>query len=119
MALRMEGELYMSKRDKITVRLRLQFGVDGAWPESGQRLQWCEGKDSWRWESKQRTNKQHCGEPYKIFIDIDQPGLHTIEFCMREDGFEFDKWIMTKDRDFKRLADAGPAEVTLGKVVAR
>ena len=97
----------------------LHVGVDGVWPESGQRLQWCEGKNSWRWESKQRTNKQHCGEPYKIFIDIDQPGLHTIEFCMREDGFEFDKWIMTKDRDFKRPADAGSAEVTLGKVVAR
>ena len=97
----------------------LHVGVDGAWPESGQRLQWCEGKDSWRWESKQRTKEQHCGEPYEIFIDIDEPGLHTIEFCMREDGFEFDKWIMTKDRDFKRPADAGPVGVTLGKVAGR
>jgi len=97
----------------------LHVGVDGAWPESGQRLQWCEGKNSWRWESKQRTQKQHCGEPYKIFIDIDQPGLHSIEFCMREDGFEFDKWIMTKDRDFKRPAAAGPAERRLTKSAAR
>jgi hypothetical protein len=29
---------------------------------------------------------------------------------MREDGFEFDKWLMTKDRDFVRPADAGPKE---------
>ena len=88
----------------------LHVGIDGTWPASGQRLQWCEGKNSWRWESKQRTNRQHCGEPYKIFIEVKQPGLHTIEFSMREDGFEFDKWLMTKDRNFIRPADTGPKE---------
>ena len=87
----------------------LHVGLDGAWPESGRRLQWCEGKNSWRWESKQRTEKQHCGEPHKIYLDIEQPGLHTIEFSMREDGFEFDKWLMTKERDFARPEDAGPS----------
>ena len=88
----------------------LHVGVNGTWPDSGQRLQWCEGKQSWRWESKQRTAQQHCGEPCKIFLDIEQPGLHSIEFSMREDGFEFDKWLMTKDRGFERPADAGPPE---------
>jgi len=91
----------------------LHVGLDGKWPESGQRLQWCEGKNTWRWESKQRTNEQHCGEPYKIYLDIENSGLHTIEFSMREDGFEFDKWLMTKDRDFARPAGAGPAEKLL------
>jgi len=88
----------------------LHVGLDGTWPDSGQRLQWCEAKDSWRWESKQRTEAEHCGEPYKIYLEIEQPGLHTIEFSMREDGFEFDKWLMTKDRDFARPAGPGPAE---------
>jgi hypothetical protein len=88
----------------------LHVGLDGKWPESGQRLQWCEGKNSWRWESKQRTNEQHCGEPYKIYLDIENPGLHTVEFSMREDGFEFDKWLMTKDRGFTRPAGLGPSE---------
>ena len=87
----------------------LHVGIDGAWPESGQRLQWCEGKNSWRWESKQRTQKMHCGEPYKIFLDIEKAGLHMISFSMREDGFEFDKWLMTKDRDMARQQDIGPA----------
>jgi len=87
----------------------LHVGLDGTWPESGQRLQWCEGKNSWRWDSKQRTEKEHCGEPYKIYLDIDQPGLHTIEFSMREDGFEFDKWLMTTNRNFTRPEDAGPS----------
>ncbi|MHC4540529.1 MAG: DUF5060 domain-containing protein, partial [Planctomycetota bacterium] len=39
----------------------LHVGIDGAWPESGQRLQWCQAKNSWRWESKQRTDAEHCG----------------------------------------------------------
>ncbi len=80
----------------------LHVGIDGQWPDSGQRLQWCEGKNTWRWESKQRTEEVHCGEPYKIYIDVEKAGLHTIEFSMREDGFEFDKWLMTQDRKFDR-----------------
>ena len=87
----------------------LHVGLDGTWPASGQRLQWCEGKRTWRWESKQRTQKVHCGEPYKIYLDIETPGLHTISFSMREDGFEFDKWLMTTDREMPRPGDAGPA----------
>ena len=87
----------------------LHVGLDGTWPASGQRLQWCEGKRSWRWESKQRTQKVHCGEPHKIYLDIETPGLHTIAFSMREDGFEFDKWLMTTDRDMPRPDDTGPA----------
>ncbi|TWU15418.1 Kelch repeat-containing protein [Allorhodopirellula heiligendammensis] len=95
----------------------LHVGIDGTWPESGQRLQWCQGKNAWRWESKQRTEKVHCGEPYKIFLDIEKAGEHTISFSMREDGFEFDKWLMTSDRDFQRPDDAGPpAEIKAGKL---
>jgi len=73
----------------------IHVGLDGQWPESGQRMQWCEGKNAWTWESKQRTEEVHCGEPEKIFLEIKEPGLHTIHFSMREDGFEFDKWMMT------------------------
>ncbi len=89
----------------------LHVGLDGNWPASGQRLQWCDGKRSWHWESKQRTEQVHCGEPYKIYLDIEQPGNHTIHFSMREDGFEFDKWLMTKDREFSRPVDVGPASM--------
>lgn len=89
----------------------LHVGIDGTWPESGQRLQWCQGKQKWRWESKQRTESQHCGEPYKIYLDIEKAGEHVIQFSMREDGFEFDKWLMTTDREFARPGDGGPATV--------
>ncbi len=87
----------------------LHVGIDGQWPESGQRMQWCDGKKSWWWESKQRTEKEHCGEPFKIFLNVETAGPHTISFSMREDGFEMDKWLMTTDRDFARPTDQGPA----------
>lgn len=88
----------------------LHVGLDGTWSESGQRLRWHEGKNSWRWESKQRTPEKHSGEPHKIYLDIENAGLHVVSFSMREDGFEFDKWLMTKDREMERPEDSGPTE---------
>ncbi len=75
----------------------IHVGLDGKWVESGQRMQWCEGKNAWTWASKQRTEQVHCGVEKLIFLEIDQPGPHTISFSMREDGFEFDKWVMTRE----------------------
>ena len=86
----------------------LHVGLNGNWPATGQRLQWCQGKKSWRWESKQRTEAQHCGEPHKIYLDIEKAGEHIISFSMREDGFEFDKWLMTREREFERPVGVGP-----------
>ena len=79
----------------------IHVGLDGNWPASGQRMQWCEGKGDWRWESKQRTEEVHCGEPWKIYLDINNPGEHEILFSMREDGFEFDKFILARDTAFR------------------
>jgi hypothetical protein len=73
----------------------LHVGLNGEWPESGQRMQWCEDKNQWTWASKQRMPEEHCGIEERIFLEIDEPGLHTVSFSMREDGFEFDKWIMS------------------------
>ncbi len=89
----------------------LHVGLDGEWPASGQRLQWCEGKRGWRWESKQRTAANHCGEPYKIYLDVAEAGLHRVHFSMREDGFEFDKFILTQNRTFARPEGEGPDPV--------
>ena len=78
----------------------IHVGLDGSWPESGRRMQWCEGKNSWHWESRQRTEENHCGEPGLIYLDVEEPGLHTVSFSMREDGFEFDQWLATTDASF-------------------
>lgn len=72
----------------------VHVGLNGEWPDSGQRLQWCDGRNEWYWESKQRTKEEHCGIEKMIYIDIPAPGIHTISFSMREDGFEFDAFVM-------------------------
>lgn len=77
----------------------IHVGLDGEWPDSGQRMQWCEGKNQWAWASKQRTEENHCGEERLIYLDIDEPGRHTLHFSMREDGFAFDKWVLEKEYD--------------------
>ena len=73
----------------------IHVGLNGAWPDSGQRMQWCEGKYAWRWESRQRTKEQHCGVPGQIWLDVETPGVHEVLFSLREDGFEFDKFILS------------------------
>ena len=78
----------------------IHSGINGTWPSTGQRLQWCEGKNTWRWESKQRTEKVHCGEPYLIYLDINKAGVHEITFSMREDGFEFDRFVLTNQKEY-------------------
>jgi len=76
----------------------VHVGLNGEWPESGKRMQWCEGKNRWTWAGKQRTEANHCGEPYLIYLDIDKPGRHILQFSMREDGFRMDKIILTTEK---------------------
>ncbi len=89
----------------------LHVGLDGAWPASGQRMQWTGKHGEWQWDSRQRTAQQHGGELGKIWLDVDRPGLHTIMFSMREDGFEFDRFLLTKERGAmeSKTSELGPA----------
>lgn len=86
----------------------IHVGLNGEWPESGQRMQWCEGKKQWTWDSKQRTKEVHCGVAEQIYLEIPSSGWHEITFSMREDGFEFDKWMLTKA--YKVPEGTGPSE---------
>ncbi len=79
----------------------VHVGIDGKWPESGARLQWCKGKNEWTWSSAQRVPENHCGTPQTIYLNVTEPGEHIISFSMREDGFELDQWIMTIDKNFE------------------
>lgn len=76
----------------------LHVGLDGKWPASGARLQFTGQHGKWQWDSRQRTPKVHTGVLGQIWLDIDEPGLHTIMFSMREDGFEFDKFLLTREQ---------------------
>ncbi|MDA0205443.1 MAG: hypothetical protein O3A53_05860 [Acidobacteria bacterium] len=82
----------------------IHVGLDGEWPDSGQRMQWCEGKDAWTWASRQRTEEEHCGVPGLIYLDVATPGPRVVQFSMREDGFEFDRFALTIDAEFDPAA---------------
>ncbi|MCV9389278.1 glycoside hydrolase family 43 protein [Reichenbachiella ulvae] len=81
----------------------VHVGLDGEWPESGQRMQWCKGKKQWTWDSKQRTKEVHCGVEKLIYLDIHEPGEHIISFSMREDGFEMDQWGLNQNYEIPEL----------------
>ncbi|MDF9797915.1 hypothetical protein OKW21_003178 [Catalinimonas alkaloidigena] len=86
----------------------LHVGIDGQWPEHGQRMQWTV-KNQWYWDNKQRTQEVHTGVPMEIYLDIDQADEHEIMFSMREDGFEFDKWMLVKDKNYRPEQNMGPS----------
>lgn len=95
----------------------LHVGLNGDWPASGQRMQWCDGKNTWRWESKQRTEDEHCGVPHAIYLDVPSAGIHEVQFSMREDGFEFDKFLLTLQREMEAPRGEGPkVEVHQGRL---
>ncbi len=78
----------------------VHFGLDGHWPDSSARLQWCEDKHQWTWSSARRVPENHCGEPLTNWLDVRAVGRHTLQVSMREDGFELDKIILAKDRNY-------------------
>jgi hypothetical protein len=79
-------------------------------------MQWCEGKNEWTWASQQRTSAEHCGVLKEIYLDFPQPAIYDIQFSMREDGFEFDKFILTNDIDFVPLGTGPAVKVSDGKL---
>jgi hypothetical protein len=78
----------------------VHVGLNGTWPESGQRVQWCEGKNKWTWSGSQRTVEVHCGVPHLIYLDVPKAGTHDVQFSMREDGFRMDAFLLTLDREY-------------------
>lgn len=79
----------------------MHIGLNGEWPQSSQRVQFCQGKHQWSWSSAQRTKDNHCGIPNTITLDIPTKGVHTVMVSMREDGFELDKLILTQDKAYQ------------------
>jgi len=94
----------------------LHVGYNGAWPAHGQRMQWCEGKNQWTWGSRRRTEQQHCGAPKEIYLDIEHAGPCEIQFSMREDGFEMDKFILTNDSTYVPEGEGPAPKLLKGKL---
>ncbi|WP_371397559.1 DUF5060 domain-containing protein [Fretibacter rubidus] len=73
----------------------VHVGLNGEWPKSGARMQFCPGRHKWYWDNRQRTIDDHCGVIGGIWIDVPSAGQHTVEFSMREDGFVMDAFYLT------------------------
>lgn len=95
----------------------VHVGVNGQWPDSGLRIQWCVGRNRWTWSNNQRTKEVHCGIAHGIYLDINEAGIHDIQFSMREDGFELDKFVLTKDKHYTPKGE-GPKVVANEKLPA-
>jgi hypothetical protein len=87
----------------------LHVGVNGELHDSGRKIQRC-GTGSWSWTNAQRdSGGSPCGVRGTITINIPSPGRHTITFYQREDGFEFDRFVLTTQAG-DMPAGAGPRE---------
>lgn len=74
----------------------IHAGLNGEWPESAARIQYCPGRGRWYWDSRQRTSGDHCGVRGGIWLDVPEAGRHTVEFSMREDGLVMDAFYLTQ-----------------------
>ncbi len=75
----------------------VHFGLNGEWPESAGRVQYCDGEGRWFWDSRRRTVEDHCGVKGGLWLDVPQAGRHNVEVSMREDGFSMDAFYLTLD----------------------
>jgi len=95
-----------------------QAGINGTWPVSAQTLQSPVEKKEWVWKSDNRVSRT----PWVIgraSLDVPSAGIHDIQFCMREDGEEFDRFILTTDSLYSIIDGIGPeATVYKGKLPA-
>ncbi len=87
----------------------IQAGIDGTWPETAKILQSPVNKKEWIWKNDNRLSRT----PWKIgraMLEVPSAGVHDVQFCMREDGEEFDRFILTSDPNFTIAEGIGPAE---------
>ncbi|MFK7853967.1 MAG: hypothetical protein AB8B79_07640 [Granulosicoccus sp.] len=78
----------------------IYVGLNDDWPASGLRLQFCTAGQGWRWSSRQRDsgNNGPCGVEKTIWVTVENPGINTVKFSAREDGFEIDHVMLIKDK---------------------
>ncbi len=90
-------------------------GINGTWPKTATILQFPKEKKMWIWKNEIRIKVvPPAGHNFRAVIDVPTKGIHDIQFSLREDGHEFDRFILTSDSTFKAPDGVGPA-VTIRK----
>lgn len=86
----------------------MHVGIDDVIPDTGWKIQHC-GQGKWNWTNAQRdSGGSSCGVNGTVKVVVDSPGVHTVSFHQREDGFEFDRFILTTDANYTPTGE-GPA----------
>ena len=62
----------------------IHVGLSGEWPASRQRTQMVHGQKGWWWKANSARRKITAASQYKIFLNIEKPGVHEIMFSQRE-----------------------------------
>lgn len=86
-------------------------GINGVFPATAQILQSPTSQKKWIWTGDNRLSRN----PWKIgraSIDVSQAGVNDVQFYMREDGEEFDRFVLTTDSLFALSEGVGP-DVTI------
>lgn len=79
-------------------------GIDGTAPASGACLSMFPNvTPAWAWSNMKMDNAG------RVTVNVPAPGVHTVHVWMREDGFSFDKILLTTAADFTP-GELGPAE---------
>ena len=78
----------------------IHAGLNEDWPDSAERVQSCSAGQGWVWTSRQRGSGDvpHCGLNFTLWLDVAEAGINTVKFSAREDGFEFDRFVLIKDK---------------------
>jgi hypothetical protein len=87
----------------------LNFGLNDDWPASARCLQFPKLKKVWWWGGVIRDARGPSFPHHRAYIDVPSAGVHTVMYSMREDGMEFDKFLLTMDGTMKAPEGAGPA----------
>jgi Gylcosyl hydrolase family 115 C-terminal domain len=85
----------------------IQVGINGTWPATAHILQSPVNHKKWIWKSDNRISRK----PWEIgraTIEVPTAGLHDIQFTMREDGEEFDRFILALDPAYTPEPGLGP-----------
>lgn len=77
----------------------IHIGINGTWPASGARMQFCAAGRGWGWSGRQRDSggMGSCGAIKTIWVTVEEAGMHTLQISAREDGFEADRIMLMKD----------------------
>ena len=80
----------------------IHVGLNDEWPETGNKLFICEDLfNKWSWSSTKFNGTERCVSKKRVYIDVEEPGFQKVMFSMLEDGFEFDKFLLTKNQFYK------------------